>query len=317
MTMPNMSDVDKDKYSPAFPRLRGFVRVARIGGAPIDVHWSCVTGGLILCAAGAFQRELIVPLVVAYMLVVLVHEAGHAVAARILGLKVYGIRLIGLGGYCLTEPANGPRRICVLYSAGMIAQLIAFCAALLARAASSGPEGPVLGSFIVAFTFGNALVFAYSLFPRTYRGQPSDGRVLLQLAIDRWHDRTVFYVGMPVMNSQAESPIFSPETSLLTIPALLPANFQYGVEILNDSHTPMQFVIDVLQRHLGRDAHQAFVEMLGIHNRGGVLLSLESFEDAKRTASAITAEADAAGHRFVCRAVSARFTPPNVGDVAS
>lgn len=307
--MPGMSDLDQDKYSPRFPRLPGFIRVARIGGAPIDLHWSCVAGGLVLSAAGAFRRELLVPLVVAYLLVVLTHEIGHAVAARVLGLKVYGIRLMGLGGYCLTEPALGPRRICVLYSGGMIAQLISFFAALFVHAMSSGPEGPVLGSFIVAFTFGNAIVFAYSLLPSTYRGQPSDGRVLLQLAIDRWHGRTVFYAGMPVMNSPAESPVFSPETSLLTIPALRPQSFRDGVEILNDNHTPMQFVMDVLQRHLGRDAHEAFVEMLRIHNRGGVLLPLASFEDAERTASAIAAEADAAGHRFVCRAVSTRLIP--------
>ncbi len=33
-----MTDVDKNKYSPAFPRLPGFVRIARIGDAPIDLH---------------------------------------------------------------------------------------------------------------------------------------------------------------------------------------------------------------------------------------------------------------------------------------
>ncbi len=313
--MPSMSDADQAKYSPAFPRLRGFVRVARIGGVPIDVHWSCVSGGLMLSAAGAFKPELLVPLMVAYVLVVLVHEAGHAIAATILGLKVYGIRLIGLGGYCLGEPASGPRNIAVLYSAGMITQLLSFAAALFAHAIRSGPEGPILGSFIVAFTLGNALVFAYSLIPRTYRGQPSDGRVLLQLAIDRWHRRTVFYVGMPVMNSQAESPVFSPEMSLLTIPAMVPPSFQHGVEILNDRTTPMQFVLDVLQRHLGRDAHQAFVEMLGIHNRGGVLLPFTTREDAERTASAIALDAHAAGHHFTCRAVS--VMPADAGKPAA
>src|SRR5262249_38268874 len=94
-TMQDMTDVAKDWYSPDFQRLPGFVRVARIGGAAIDLHWSCVSGGLILAAAGAFRRELLIPLVVAYILVVLVHEAGHAFAGRLLGLKVYGIRLMG------------------------------------------------------------------------------------------------------------------------------------------------------------------------------------------------------------------------------
>ncbi len=245
---------------------------------------------------------------VAYVLVVLVHEAGHAIAARLLGLKVYGIRLIGCGGYCLTEPPMGSRGILIVFSSGMIAQFLLFAATLLAHMQWKGPEGPVLGSIVVAFTFGNAIVFAYSLFPMTYRGQRSDGRVLFQLAIDRWHGRTIFGAGLPVMNSQAESPVFPPETSLLTVPALLPAGFSQGVEILNDSHTPMQFVLDVLQSHLGRDPHQAFVDMLGIHNRGGRLFPLATLEEAERVAAAVTVDADAAGHRFVCRAVSIRLS---------
>jgi ATP-dependent Clp protease adapter protein ClpS len=310
-----MIDVAKEKYSPAFPRLPGFVRVARIGGAPIDLHWSCVSGGLMLSAVGAFRRELLIPLTVAYILVVLVHEAGHVFAARLLGLKVYGIRLIGLGGYCLTEPARGPQGIVALFSSGMIAQLLLFGVTLLAHRQLRGPQGPVLGSFIFAFVFGNALVFAYSLFPRTYRGRPSDGQVLLQLAIDRWHGRTVFGAGLPAMNSKAESPVFPPETSLLSVPALLPAGFTQGVEILNDSHTPMLFVMDVLQRHFSYDPQQAFVEVVGIHNRGGLLLPTATLEDAERAATAVAADGKAAGHRFVCRAVSIRpLTAPVVSD---
>src|SRR6516225_9234124 len=103
-----MTDVAKDQESTAFPRLPGFVRVARVGGIPIDLLWSCVTGGLVLSAAGEFRRELLFPMIVAYIAVVLVHEAVHAVAARLMGLKVYGIRLFGTGGHCMSEHARGP-----------------------------------------------------------------------------------------------------------------------------------------------------------------------------------------------------------------
>lgn len=283
----------------------GFARLASVGGIPIYLHWTCFLGGVLLAAAGSFDQHLLLPLILGYLLVILIHEAGHAVAARSLGLKVFSIRLRGLGGVCITEPIPGARATLVVFSAGLAAQLALFAAVFLARQLWDKPEGPTLAGFMCALTFGNVFAFAWSLIPMTSRaGQPTDGRVLLQLILDRFHGRTVLGGTLPSMNAAAQSPVFTPETSLLTITELVPPGFQQGVEILNDSHTPLDFVIDVLMRRLGSDGRLASKQAVEIHNRGGLLMPLSSVGEAERIAAAVAGDAAAAGVRFVCRAVS-------------
>lgn len=97
--------------------------------------------------------------------------------------------------------------------------------------------------------------------------------------------------------------VFPVETSLLSYPQLIPAGFKYGVEILNDSSTPMEFVVSILEAELGLSRTEAIRTMLMIHSRGGVLLSLPSLAEAHRTAEAVTALATAASHPLVCRSV--------------
>jgi ATP-dependent Clp protease adaptor protein ClpS len=101
------------------------------------------------------------------------------------------------------------------------------------------------------------------------------------------------------------SPVFPPDTSLLSRPEFVPAGFRYGVEILNDNGTPMEFVVSVLQAHLGLTRLDAARSMLAIHWRGGVLLPLPSQAEAHRVAEAVTAEAAAQKYPLVCRAVDA------------
>lgn len=301
-----MTTCATDILSPDFPRLPGFVRVARLGGASLDLHWTCFLGGVALSAAGSFRPELLLPLIVGYLLVMLAHELGHAVAARALGLKVYGIRLRGLGGHCLTEIPFGARATVILFSAGLLAQVVLFAATLASGIVSHGRHGTTLGAIAYAFTVGNALAFVSSLLPWTSRtGQRSDGRVLLQLVIDRWHGRTIVGGSLPAMNAATLSPVFPPETSLLAMPELVPQGFVHGVEILNDDRTPLGFVIDALHLHLGRSGRQAYIDAIAIHNRGGMLVPFATREDAERGAADVAAAAAAAGHPFVCRAVSA------------
>ena len=80
--------------------------------------------------------------------------------------------------------------------------------------------------------------------------------------------------------------MFPPETSLLTIPKFVPPGFVFGIEILNDNTTPMEFVVTVLRAHLGLTEKDAVRTMLGIHEQGGVLLAMPSLVEARRIAEA-------------------------------
>jgi len=105
-------------------------------------------------------------------------------------------------------------------------------------------------------------------------------------------------------SSTPPSPVFAPDASLLEMGGFTPAGFRCGLEILNDDRTPMEFVVSVLQKNLGLNEPEAIRTMLEIHGKGGVIVASASFEESKRVADAVTAEARLANHPFVCRAVS-------------
>jgi len=115
----------------------------------------------------------------------------------------------------------------------------------------------------------------------------------------RWAARSIFGVVTP-----AAPVVLPPQTSLLDLSEFVPSEFQYGLEVLNDNGTPMEFVVSALSTHLGMSHNDSVQTMLSIHKRGGALLPMASLADAKRVAGAITAEAELQRFPLVCRAVS-------------
>lgn len=110
--------------------------------------------------------------------------------------------------------------------------------------------------------------------------------------------------GRAVSNKLSWSPVFPPDTSLLRMQGFTPAGFLSGLEIMNDNRTPMEFVVAVLQNCVGLNEADAIRVMLEIHTKGGALWPLSSFDEAKRVAELVTAEAKLKSHPLLCRAVS-------------
>jgi ATP-dependent Clp protease adapter protein ClpS len=106
------------------------------------------------------------------------------------------------------------------------------------------------------------------------------------------------------------SVVFSPDTSLLSYPEMVPQGFSHGVEVLNDDTTPMQFVVDALRTHVELPETDAIRAMLEIHSKGGKLFPTENLERAQTIASAVAADVGERGYSLVCRAVS-RASPHN------
>jgi ATP-dependent Clp protease adaptor protein ClpS len=78
----------------------------------------------------------------------------------------------------------------------------------------------------------------------------------------------------------------------------------YGVEMLNDDFTAMEFVVGALSRHFGMARADAIKFMLEVHRKGGAVLSQASMAQAAQAAAA--ANADARQHYFplLCRVVA-------------
>ena len=108
-----------------------------------------------------------------------------------------------------------------------------------------------------------------------------------------------------VSGKLSPSPVFPPETSLLWMKGFVPAGFLSGIEIMNDNLTPMEFVVSGLQNCVGLKETDAIRTMLEIHRKGkgGILLPMRSFEESRRVAELVTAEAHSKNHPSVCRAV--------------
>lgn len=151
-------------------------------GVPVFLHWSvfAIGGGFALLPAmtgdgigfaGFFYTTLFVLLLVA------LHELGHAVAAWAWGSKVLAVVLSGYGGLCCIDrmPSTRAGRL-VFIAGGFIAQAAAFAAAALAVAAWGWPSS-LAGICAVAVFLGiNPLMACWNALPHG----GSDGARLLE-----------------------------------------------------------------------------------------------------------------------------------------
>lgn len=101
---------------------------------------------------------------------------------------------------------------------------------------------------------------------------------------------------------------FPPGSKFLAHTGPRPQDFKQGVEILNDDTTPMEFVVNSLQQHVGMDYTEALKVMLFVHNKGGILIPMPTQEEAERVTSAMMADAALQNHALKCRLV--KFTDP-------
>ena len=77
-----------------------------------------------------------------------------------------------------------------------------------------------------------------------------------------------------------------------------PARFQ--VVLLNDDYTPMEFVVDVLERIFGLDRPKATRIMLEVHTRGKGICGVYTFEIAETKVAQVTTYARQHQHPLLC-----------------
>lgn len=285
---------------------RGWLHLLNVRGIPVNVHWTVPLGGMLVSRlnhSGAWQTFW---LCLAYPLLILAHEAGHAIAAHLSGTRVLGIWLRGLGGHCKVLGLRSNKATFAVYSGGIVAQLFLLMAASAYVAIAGWPHDVLSESLVATFTFVNVALIAFALIPHASQGQVTDGYVLMKLA---HHVLTRKTGPVDIKGTAAPSepgPVFSPETHLLDKAGFAPRGFSVGVEILNDDTTPMDFVVDTLMRNLEVTQDEAMRLMFEIHVTGGAVVALPDIGTAKRVAHDIMMEASASGRAFVCRAVEAR-----------
>jgi ATP-dependent Clp protease adaptor protein ClpS len=74
----------------------------------------------------------------------------------------------------------------------------------------------------------------------------------------------------------------------------------YRVVLLNDDKTPMEFVVDALQRFLDMDRDTAIRRMLRIHHEGMAECGTYSYDEATKIVNQVLGLARERGHPLRC-----------------
>ena len=281
---------------------RGYFKLVSIRGVPMFVHWSLPAGGVFVSLFGRVAPKEWVYYCVAYTLLVIIHESGHVLATVVHGLKVLSVEISGLGGLCHVERPRRVSHSIFIYSAGLLAQAAAFLLAIAYAQVFGVPKSGFAAASLVTFTLVNACLFVINLIPQrnARSGLATDGWVLWKLFLHVFRGHPHPHPPLVVMPLE-QAPVFPPETRLLEQPNFRPPGFAHGIEILNDSTTPMEFVVSILTTHLGLTREEAILKMVEIHNTGGMLIALPTEQRARAVADAVSQEARSSGHSFICR----------------
>jgi Zn-dependent protease len=143
-------------------RIPGSWTIARPFGVPLRIHWSvpvcALLAGGIRVAPGAW---------LAYLLLVLIHEAGHALVVRRAGGRPTALEVLGFGGLCWWEGSVSPvGRACIAWG-GVWAQMVVLALTLAGTAVFGKPgndHGFVAQMIDVAIT-GNLWLIGVNLLP--------------------------------------------------------------------------------------------------------------------------------------------------------
>ncbi len=145
----------------------------RIADVPIRIHWSwpAALAGVVLALGAlyagftAYSGALIgvAGLVVVLCVSVLLHELGHALVARRLGIPVRSITLVALGGYTeIADEAASPLHELLVALAGPAMSL---ALALLGGLAWLISPWPPAGVAALCLALTNAVIAAFNLLP--------------------------------------------------------------------------------------------------------------------------------------------------------
>lgn len=137
----------------------GHLRLLTLGGAAVRVHWTLPLGMVLWTRfqvrPGAWLGLLIL---------VLVHELGHAALVWRYRLRVVSIDLHAIGGECRWTGHASDRRRAIIAWGGVVAQAILGVATLAALALAPTPTG-FGGDLVAMFLGANLLLIALNLLP--------------------------------------------------------------------------------------------------------------------------------------------------------
>ena len=183
--------------------MRGFLRLGKVTGIPVSVHWSLAviawflgvglaTGALPASAPGSSSATYWATAsvgVAAFFASILFHELAHALVARRFGVQTEGIELWLLGGMArLNSDAPSPKADGLIAVAGPLSSLLLGAAGIGAAVGLEAMDAwPLAAAMIGWLGVVNVIIALFNLLP----GAPLDGgRILRAVRWSRHGDRT-------------------------------------------------------------------------------------------------------------------------------
>ena len=143
----------------------------RFLGAHVYVHWSVAVVVAGIAALGIRTPIYAALLVLSYLGVIALHEAGHAIVASRLGYEVIAVRIGWFHGLCEYEAPDFEWEEVLVAWGGVAAQAIVGVPVVLLGALSKAADPGYFGPVLVFLGYINLGIAAFNLFP----AEPFDG----------------------------------------------------------------------------------------------------------------------------------------------
>ena len=165
----------------------GWWTLGRVRGAPIRVHWTLLLGALV------WSRFNIWPAFwVAFAVLILIHELGHALVVVRYGLGLSEIAIHGAGGYCRHEHSGSRFQEALVAWGGVLAQLTLYAVVRVTLSFVEPPASVHVSQVLWVFTDVNLWIAALNLIPF----EPLDGAKawpLVGMLAARWRKKAAVH----------------------------------------------------------------------------------------------------------------------------
>ena len=138
----------------------GYLTVGRWSGAPLRIHWTTPIGAYVFTGADYVPGAWL-----GFVLLVLVHEIGHAVLVRSFRCRIVSIDVHGLGGACSWQGAADEQQRATIAWGGVLGQLVILLTTLLWAKSFDPVSHPFVAQLVSAFTATNVIMVLLNLLP--------------------------------------------------------------------------------------------------------------------------------------------------------
>lgn len=138
----------------------GWLVLGRFRGAPVRIHWTTPLGLFAFCGFRVVPWAWL-----GMVLLVLIHELGHAEVVQRVKARVASVEVLPFGGLCRWSGQVSPLARAAIAWGGIWAQLLVLLTAWVARWIAGPPESTAGWQLYYAFTSANLWMIGFNLLP--------------------------------------------------------------------------------------------------------------------------------------------------------